>query len=296
MLQADPGVCRRSDVFGAAEIAAVHTEVAMDLAFRGPEVIRLMAEAPMQLDGHDLALLLVLTDLAWRKESLSAIAGRTYVHATPLQLLTRVYGPPGPDGHPGYRYHALGLTRAQVAHEAPPGALQRLHALTVAAQSQWQEWVDGEWTPVEVVDSFHPVERVRWRRYGRWEHLYVALAPELLLAQRPTFIPPELLQALGPARGVALRLAVHVLSHAPLPTGPKGQREIGLSRLVAVIRPPASRDPGRFPGRFRRYVQELVAVIDQADPHHRWAMTDSSADPLGKIVCQTSNCTTSGSH
>jgi len=96
-------------------------------------------------------------------------------------------------------------------------------------------------------------------------------------------IPSPLVRALGPKRETALRVAYHVLSHAPVYGD---TRKLGVSALVPIVAPDPSRDPQDHLGRFLGYFRRLVDTLEAADAKHTWRWEASRSQPLGVVICQ----------
>lgn len=204
------------------------------------------------LDSQALALLVVLCDLYSRKhyrivKNKTTGATRRAITTTPKQLVEAIYGRKS-----GKRYYEmLGLSR----HPTTVGALD---ALAVVLIKQDSVWLDANGRSHRVLDAFHLVDSYRFRQIGNREYLQIFLGAELQtelsqLAQHQqwTVILQALVRTLGPKKQQALRVALHVLSHAPIlaQEGIGSRREIGATALASVIRPDQNRDPHRYPGR-----------------------------------------------
>lgn len=98
-----------------------------------------------------------------------------------------------------------------------------------------------------------------------------------------TTLPRPILRML-PGHGQAGRMAVHILSHDPLPG--KGYREIGTEALVPIVAPGAKRHPDHHPDEWRRLVERLCGVLDALDSDHHWEyVRDQPHDRYGKVRC-----------
>lgn len=276
------GLLRRTDLFDG--LYTDDTTEERDLYFWSDqaEPIYLSVDWPLSLGGADLALLAAL--VAWATPDHYVRRRRPdggqelYVAGTPHQIAQVIYGARTIRGE---EYAMLGLTSEQLTNpSAPRGALQRLSAVRILARSQW---LAPSGQIEDITENFALIPHWVYRRSSRSsrEMLYYQIGEPLLATPQP--VPSELLRTLGPKDTSGLRLALHVLSHAPI-IGRR--REIGLNRLVQVVRPPESRHPGRYPGRYRRYVEGVVGRIDRADPHHHWAVADAPNDPSGKLVVE----------
>lgn len=276
------GLLRRTDLFDGSHYSDSAADE-RELGFWGarrPEPVYVAVDWPANLGGPELALLVAL--VAWHTpDHLVRVRrqdGTTLIltTGTPRQIAQMVFGARHIRGE---EYALLGLTRDQLLNPtSPPGALQRLSAVRVLAHSKWLH-PNGQIEDIGENFALIPYWVYRQNRNTGRERLYYQLSEPIIAGRQP--IPAELLHNLGPRDASGLRLSLHCLSHAPIADD---RREIGLGRLVRIVRPPDSRHPDRYPGRYRRYVRSIVDRIDRADPHHHWAVTDARSDPLGKIV------------
>lgn len=208
---------------------------------------------------------------------------RRAITAIPKKLIEAIYGI-GADGQK--RYQVLGLERGTKG-----GALDALTSVLIKRDSHW---IDSNGKPRRVIEAFHLIDGYRYHRVGNKEYLQVFLSEQLQQelralddAEQWTIIPSELIRNLGPKRQQALRVALHVLSHSPLPSraGLGSRREIGATALVGVVRSDQSRDPKLHPGKFMGLLQRIIDTVNQSDPDHNWELEKAVTDPLGKVVC-----------
>lgn len=286
--KASRAICRRTDIF--VPPPNDDAEHPYDIAYasgrhEGAIALSLQNAA---LTSHALALLIVLCDLYLRRQYRIIMTEQTgmrrrAITTTPKQLVEAVYGR-GADGKK--RYQLLGLERG-----ADGGALNALAGALIKRDSSW---MDSAGKTRRVLEAFHLIEGYRYHRVGKKEYLQVFLSDELQQELKAldetstwTLVPGEVLRGVGPKKQQALRVAIHILSHAPIPSRAEVgmRREIGATALVGVIRPDVNRDPERYPGRYRTLLRGIVEAIDSADRSHRWQLMDASTDPLGKVVC-----------
>jgi len=280
-------VAKRTDLF--ADVDDYEGEHTTELRYAsgrgsGPITWTITEANGAPLDAHALALFAALTELylsgATKRIQMQSGEIRIVVDTTARHLVEMVYG----QGHDAQKeYAALGLLQNQ--SERPPGGLQRLFGVSIRKGSHWIHPKTGK--RITTTEDFRLVDWIRQKAVSAVVHLQIALGSpvqEELINGGFVRLPVALVQALGPKRGTALRVATHLLGQEVLPTG---QREIGLSGLAAIIRPDTNRDPARYPGRYRGYVQRIVDQIQAADSSHTWAITPAKTDPLGKLVCRS---------
>ncbi len=295
-LKTSRAVCRRSDLFVDGPEAP---EGGYDIHYasgRQEGSVVLLAVQNIGLNTHALALLVVLCDLYVQKKyriihNQETGTIRRAITTTPKQLVEAIYGHKGQSSKPSKTYYeVLGLAR----HSNSLGALDALASVLIKKDSHWLA-ADGK--VHRVVEAFHLIDGYRYRQIGRKEYLQVFLSDALQAELKDleeqgqwTLVPQAIVQRLGPKKQQALRVALHVLSHAPFSashtqgiTAP--HREIGVTALVNIIRPDTHRNPQRYPGRFQGMVQRIVSTINAADPNHTWYVTSATSDPLGKVVC-----------
>lgn len=269
-------VARRTDLFAQHEAEGDITETEIRYVSGTSEgILRVWSDPRARLDGHALALFSVLCEKFLARETVKIAAGdSTYwaIRATPRALALAVYGRAD-----GREYHYLGLSR----DERHLGALQALKMTLIQGRSVWLD-IDGKRRAV--TEGFSLVDYYRWDETT--DRLLIVLSPVVqreLVAGGQAIIPGALMRQLGPKHDTAMRLAYHVLSHAPLTDS---VRRIGVPALIPVIAPPTSRDPSRYPGRFLGHLRRLLADIDQADTRHHWWWEAGTQSALGNVVCE----------
>ena len=287
--KASRAVCRRSDIFTGSQ-----GDETYDIRYasgRREGAIIISATEGGRLDSHALALLVVLCDLYARKQyriiqNKTTRMKRRAITTTPKKVIEMIYGVKR--GKPSQTYYeTLGLSR----HQEAPGALDSLTTVVIKRDS---EWLDASGKSHRVVEAFHLVDSYRFHRIGNREYLQIFLSDELQTElgklgrqQQWTLVPHAIIVGLGPKKHQALRVALHILSHSPIPahTGNPSRREIGATALVGIVRPDANRNPDRYPGRFRGLLTRIVDSIDAADPEHDWGLEPAATDPIGKVTC-----------
>lgn len=276
-------VARRADAFCGRDLDQVETQITYRSG-RQEGILRLLAERGAQLDPSALALFAVLCDMHMHMQA----AGRTItvkrarrheaeaVAITPRRLAQLVAG-----RDDGRVYRRLGLTRE------PGAVVGALHRLATVLIEQASQFIGPDGRAGTVVEGFHLIDFYRWWRLGSREVLLIGLAPEVQEAlehrTEVTQVPRAIIRAL-PHRPMAGRLAVHLLSHDPLPG--RGYREIGTEALVPVVQPGAYRHPDHYPHQWRRLINALIQQLDDMDPDHRWEyVRPNDSDPWGKVRC-----------
>lgn len=287
--QASRAVCRRSDLFADGP----EPENGYDIQYASGkrEGAIMLTAVNGTLNSQALALLVALCDLYSRKQyriikNKTTGETRRAITTTPKHLVEAIYGVK--NDKPSNRYYEmLGLQRRQKS----TGALDVLATVLIKRDSAW---IGANGKPHRVLEAFHLVDSYRFHQIGNREYLQIFLSDGLQkelqrLSQNEQWalIPRRLVQKLGPKRQQALRVALHVLSHAPLPaqTGNGSRREIGITALVDVVRPDINRRPNRYPGRFKALVKRIVDSIDAVDADHSWTLAPATTDPLGKVIC-----------
>ena len=283
-------VAKRTDLFVADDgdyddIEETTTEIRYASGRASGPITWLITEAHgAPLDAHALALFAALTELYLDEKTkrirMKSGEVRIVVDTTARKLVEMIYG----HGHHATKeYAALGLLKEQLT----AGGLQRLFGVAIRKGSSWIHPRTGR--RMETMEAFRLVDWVRRKTIGAVDHLQIALGSpiqEELINGGVVRLPIAVVQALGPKRATALRLATHVLGQEVMDSG---AREIGLAALAAIIQPSASRDPVRYPGRYRGYVAHIVEQIQAVDPDRKWSVEPAKTDPLGKVVCRDKN-------
>lgn len=273
------GIARRSDSFAHPEEDDATSTITY-ASGTSEGWIRLI-QPDGGLDAHSLALFSVLCEWFLAKSHIRRITlengePRWALQARPRELALAIYGRAD-----GREYRSLGLQRNDVRHR---GALQRLNTVTIEVGSQWLD-SDGKRRSVQA--GFHLIDTWRWDTDASGNaQVTIVLSAKIqgdLVQGHYAVIPSPLVRALGPKRETALRVAYHVLSHAPVYGS---TRKLGVGALVPIVAPDPSRDPQNHRGRFLGYFRRLVDALEAADPKHTWHWEASQNQPLGVVICQ----------